>query len=504
MPTFVSNRQRHGWGAGLAGRAGFCVALCLVLAGCGPSAGPSGPPVFYPPLPQRPRIQFLRELRTSDDIVPPPRGFRAFIFGEDSERVVHRIIRPYGMAMSGHKLYVCDTGGRQVVEFDFEKRTVHPLGTEGMYALRSPINICVGPGGELYVTDTKHGAVHVFGSDGELLRRITAPDAGMKPADAVWHDGELFVADVKGCRVLVFDPQTGRLLREFGKPGKGPGQFHMPTNLAFGPEGHLYVSDTMNARVQKMDRKGRVLKVIGELGMLVGKMVRPKGIALDRAGRLYVADAAPQSVQIYDPGGASMRGSPELTIDEAKRTIARDSGSWVEDGFEAGQVIRVLGSSSNDGLVKIDAGSDAVTPKVLTFAKGTKLTPEGPTKVIAVTLEPRLLLMLGGSGPDPGDMTLPAKVIISYDGVEHFERYAMPDFKIEYLILVSNQFSPKKVNVYGFGTYTGRVPGEQDAGPGAADVPRDSVTREGRLRTAPAGEREKKAGAPSTRSSEKK
>ncbi len=63
------------------------------------------------------------------------------------------------------------------------------------------------------------------------------------------------------------------------------------------------MSDTLNARVQKLDRQGHVLQVIGSLGETLGQMVRPKGIAVDRAGRLYVADAATDSVQIFDPDG---------------------------------------------------------------------------------------------------------------------------------------------------------------------------------------------------------
>ena len=67
----------------------------------------------------------------------------------------------------------------------------------------------------------------------------------------------------------------------------------------------------------------------------------------------------------------------------------------------------------------------------------------------------RLLLMLGKVGDGPGDMQLPAKVILSYEGIEHFAKYAAPGFHIEYLVFVSNHQGAAKINVYGFGTYEG-------------------------------------------------
>ena len=40
---------------------------------------------------------------------------------------------------------------------------------------------------------------------------------------------------------------------------------------------------------------------------------------------------------------------------------------------------------------------------------------------------------------------------IDYDHVDFFRHYAADGFELEYLVLVSNQFGPHKINVYGFG-----------------------------------------------------
>ena len=354
-----------------------CLAVGLALAGCAPPPPP--PPLFYPPLPQRPRIQFLRQLNTSQDVAAPVGSFRAFVLGKESGEHVIPISRPYGMVMDQGKLYVCDSGSHRVVVLDFKNRRFETFGDKGQAKLRTPINICLGPDGEKYVCDTALGAVVVFDGNNKLLYTFRREE-GFKPSDVLWRDGELYVADLKANAILVLDPKTGRLLRQIGKAGKEPGEFYFPTNLAIGPKGHLYVSDTMNARVQVLDKSGKPIRTIGQRGMLIGDMIRPKGIAVDREGRLYVADAAPQTVQIYDK-------------------------------------------------------------------------------------DDKLLFMLGASESEIGDagtLTLPAKVILSYEGIEYFSRYVSPDFQVELLIFVSSQFAPQKITVYGLGKYLKPLPESAD------------------------------------------
>ncbi len=68
-----------------------------------------------------------------------------------------------------------------------------------------------------------------------------------------------------------------------------------------------------------------------------------------------------------------MSGSPVLTFADngaAADTITRDSGSWLTDGFEAGQTIYVQGSDGNDGTYTIAE----VTDSTLTLSAGDVLT----------------------------------------------------------------------------------------------------------------------------------
>ncbi|MFW6108195.1 MAG: hypothetical protein ACOC8D_00125 [bacterium] len=211
-------------------------------------------------------------------------------------------MRPYGMALWDGELTVCDSGARAAVALDFEEQAVRAFGQRGSLRLGLPVNVAVGPGGERFVTDTKRGQVAVFDRAGRPIRALRG-GGEMKPCGVAWHDGVLFVSDLATDRIVVLNPRSGAVVRAFGGRGGAPGRFFQPTNLAVGPQGHLFVSDTLNARVQKLDQSGAVVGIIGSRGGARGQMVRPKGIAVDRDGRLYVADAATESVQLYDREG---------------------------------------------------------------------------------------------------------------------------------------------------------------------------------------------------------
>jgi hypothetical protein len=58
---------------------------------------------------------------------------------------------------------------------------------------------------------------------------------------------------------------------------------------------------------------------------------------------------------------------------------------------------------------------------------------------------------------------LPAAVKIDYDNVALFKRFAAPNFNVEYLILVTSQVAPNKIDVFGFGQMAGTSKSQENA-----------------------------------------
>ena len=61
-----------------------------------------------------------------------------------------------------------------------------------------------------------------------------------------------------------------------------------------------------------------------------------------------------------------------------------------------------------------------------------------------------LLMFFGGPYVKPGDMWLPAQVTLDYENLSYFEKFVDDRYNLKYLIFVTNQYGPDKINVYGY------------------------------------------------------
>jgi len=330
-------------------------------------------PVFFPPAPEKPRLQFLKSFGGAADLgAAGPSGLEKFVLGEAEQK--EGITTPYGLALFDGKLYVCDVGKRRVEVLDLTKRSFGYM-TEDR-RLVNPVNICIEEDGTKYVADPTVGAVFVFDA-GNTLQAILGKDAQIRPIDVAVRGPYCYVTDFAGNRVVVLEKSTGQEIRRIGEQGEGDTQFKLISDLTFGPDGDLYVTDKLKARIFQFDPLGSLRRTIGRLGDNIDELVRPKGIAVDNANRMWVIDA-----------GVSLSPSTWST-----------------------EVAKIYDSQG------------------------------------------RLLLFFGGPGNEPGNMNLPAKIILDSRHVDLFRSYAVKGANIEFLVLVSNQYGSHKVNVYGFGEF---------------------------------------------------
>ncbi len=167
---------------------------------------------------------------------------------------------PRGIAVDGQgRVFVSDTGNKRIVVFDSGGGYITQVGETGYEdgKFDEPVGVAVGPQGRLYVADTWNQRVQWFDerAPGLWVYGGQWPIVGWygqslenKPYIAVSAEGDVYVSDPEGYRILRFTAE-GEFVAVWGDYGTGAGQFGLPAGIALDPSGRLLVVDAANGRV---------------------------------------------------------------------------------------------------------------------------------------------------------------------------------------------------------------------------------------------------------------
>lgn len=191
-----------------------------------------------------------------------------------------------------------------------------------------PGALALGPAGELYVSDignrnirkvTRAGEVSTFAALEVLYADGTGGQARFfEPAGlAAAADDTVYVADTRNHVIRRINPcgEVSTLAGLAGTPGSADGvgaaaRFNRPEGVAVDARGNVYVADSLNYTVRVITPAGAVTTLAGQAGAWgrqdgVGAAARfafPRGLALDANGAVYVADS--HAIRKVAPGGA--------------------------------------------------------------------------------------------------------------------------------------------------------------------------------------------------------
>jgi DNA-binding beta-propeller fold protein YncE len=220
-----------------------------------------------------------------------------------------QLIGPYGIAIDSKNLvYVADQRVGAIFIFNAETHEAELI-RNGYEAHFGWINgLAIDDSDRLFVSDGKMHRVLVFNPKHDVEGQITE---GLVDPVGVAIDNEnrfLYVADTQQDQVIVYDADTLKLLRRIGTGGKNhylttPGDFGGPQGVAVDKDGDVYVTDTMNNRVEIFDADGNFISMFGKHGDGPGYFARPKGIAVDCDGHIWVADQMEDRLQVFDREG---------------------------------------------------------------------------------------------------------------------------------------------------------------------------------------------------------
>lgn len=242
-------------------------------------------------------VRYLGQLETAEDLGIEPSVWQRFTSWLSGEPVSSALTRPYALAVAvDGRVAVADPGGRLVRVYD-PRRQRHQRLSEGLV---SPVAVAF-VGALLVVADSERHTLFAFDAEGApAALPFALPPLG-RPTGLAWDEPgqRLFVVDAANHCLQVL---TAEGPRQLGQRGSQAGQFNFPTHVAWAA-GQLYVTDSLNFRVQIFDGHLAYLRELGGLGDTPGDLPRPKGVAVDDRGTVWVVEGAFDAVQAFSDAG---------------------------------------------------------------------------------------------------------------------------------------------------------------------------------------------------------
>jgi DNA-binding beta-propeller fold protein YncE len=220
-----------------------------------------------------------------------------------------KLIQPLGIAVDAQRnIYVADGGTNVIQVYNMLGHYKRRIGNAKMFSRLTDVAVSAS-GDRIYAldrggVDSDLHQVTVFSIEGETLFRFGGRGSENGKFNHpiqidVGPDGEVYVLDAGNFRVQVFT-RLGQYLRTWGRPGKFFGNLARPRGLAVDSHGHVYVSDSAYQNVQIFNTEGQLLLPLGERGDkdIPGRWPLPAGIAIDETDRLYVVDQYFKKVEV--------------------------------------------------------------------------------------------------------------------------------------------------------------------------------------------------------------
>ena len=398
---------------------------------------------------------------------------RSGFSGDGGPAVEAELRRPYGVAVdSAGNVYIADVSDHRIRKVDSTGTITTIAGTgeccfsgDGGPAveaeLRNPYGVAVDSAGNVYIADVSNHRIRKVDSTGTITTIAGTGEFGFSgdggpaveaelydPAGvAVDSAGNVYITDVSNHRIRKVD-STGTIITiagtgEFGFSGDGgpavEAELRSPLGVAVDSAGNLYIADTGNRRIRKIDSTGTIITIAGtgECCFVstddggpaaAARLAYPYGVAVDSAGNLYIADTGNQRIRKIDSTGtiitiagtgefgfsgdggpaveAELRNPYGVAVDSAGNVYIADTGNRRIRKIDSTGTIITIAGTGECCFVSTDDGGPAAAAR-LAYPYGVAVDSAG-NLYIADTGNRRIRKLTPGGGSTPPNPTGPA------------------------------------------------------------------------------------------------
>ena len=272
--------------------------------------------------------------------------------GDSNPATAAELRNPNGVAVDGAgNLYIADSGNNVVrmVSTNGIITTVAGNGSSG-YAgdgnpatsaeLRGPMAVALDNLGNLYVADTGNNVIREVATNGTIstvagnnsIGGSYSGDLGLATNAALWNpsgvtvdaSGNLYIADFENNVVRMVDTngEINTIAGNYDLGGAysgdgGPAVFagmNQPSGVALDSAGNLYIADSGDSLILKVDTNGIISAYAGDINEGPGysgdwgqatnsQLNQPFGVTLDNSGNVYFSDTYNQVIRKVDTNG---------------------------------------------------------------------------------------------------------------------------------------------------------------------------------------------------------
>jgi len=242
-----------------------------------------------------------------------------------------------------------------------------------------PSAVTMDDAGQIYVLHRGEHAdpVLVLDRDGKVLRSWGQGLYKIPHSIRIDPEGNIWTVDSGSSMILKFSPKGEKLMEiSVGEQPAGRGATNGTSDIAFGPNGRIYISDGYgNARVLEYNSKGERVRQWGSHGTGPGQFNQPHGIAIDDRGIIYVADRNNARLQRFDLNGKYLGEWDHLG--KVTAVAFRDGALWIgtqyrnvpneADGWhmridrESGKILELVESGRSHHVLNINASGELLS-----------------------------------------------------------------------------------------------------------------------------------------------